>query len=192
MNSRPLFAVLAVAGVVSFVVFALLVTGLGTTIGVEAGVLGEDPKDPELLSFETSSVHCPDDADARASNSSTLVGAGGANTEVTYARNVTLPDSSAVIGTATFERVNDSTYVLSVPFEESEDAARTCTGVVRYNGTVRIPAGDDPWTLVVEHDDETVTRISGDSNSTGASASASVSGSVSESERNTTTTENAG
>ena len=136
MNSRPLFAVLAVAGVVSFVVFALLVTGLGTTIGVEAGVLGEDPKDPELLSFETSSVHCPDDADARASNSSTLVGAGGANTEVTYARNVTLPDSSAVIGTATFERVNDSTYVLSVPFEESEDAARTCTGVVRYNGTV--------------------------------------------------------
>lgn len=188
MNSRVFLAVLAVAGVVSLTVVALLVTGLGATFGVEAGVVGEDPKDPELLSFETCAVHCPDDANDRASNSSTSVVAGGANTEVTYARNVSLPDSSSVIGTATFERLNESTYVLSVPFEESDEPARDCAGVVRYNGTVRIPAGDDPWTLLVEHDGERATTLSGDSNSSAFGGSASVSGSVSASEESNATT----
>lgn len=189
MNRRAVLAVVAVLGVVSLVVLGVWVAGLGATFGIDGGVLGEDPKEPELLSFETDSVHCLDDDDEYAANSSTVVAAGGANTEITYARNVSLADSETTIGAATFERVNDSTYLLSVPFEQSDDAARSCSGVVRYNGTVRIPAGDDPWTLVVEHDGERVTTISGDANSSALSGSASVSQSVSDEGATNTTTE---
>ena len=45
---------------------------------------------------------------------------------------------------------------------------------------MQIPVGDDPWTVVVEHDGETAMTLSGDSNSTSASGSASAGASVSE------------
>ena len=44
---------------------------------------------------------------------------------------------------------------------------------------MRIPAGDDPWTLIVEHDGEPVTTLRGDSDSSLLGGSTSVSGSVS-------------
>jgi hypothetical protein len=44
---------------------------------------------------------------------------------------------------------------------------------------MRIPAGDDPWTLIVKQDGETVTTLRGDSDSSLLGGSTSVSGSVS-------------
>ncbi|PHQ40567.1 hypothetical protein DJ69_00395, partial [Halorubrum persicum] len=62
------------------------------------------------------------------------------------------------------------------------------TGVARYNGTMRIPAGDGPWTLIVRHNGETVTTLRGDSNRSLLGGSTSVSGSASASDSATNST----
>ncbi|MDB2224504.1 hypothetical protein PM023_07455 [Halorubrum ezzemoulense] len=173
MNRRGLVVVAAA--------LALFVTGsavalAGPVSGGPGGLLGGASDPPALLHFDTDEVRCPDDFSA---NSSTSVVAGAENTEITYSRNVSLPGPSHAIGGPTFERVNESAYVLDVSTEETDAAPRSCSGVVRYNGTVRIPAGDDPWTLIVKQDGETVTTLRGDSDSSLLGGSTSVSGSVS-------------
>ncbi|ELZ45736.1 hypothetical protein C465_13385 [Halorubrum distributum JCM 9100] len=173
MNRRGLVVVAAA--------LALFVTGsavalAGPVSGGPGGLLAASSDPPALLHFDTDEVRCPDEF---AANGSTSVVAGGPNTEITYARNVSLPGSSHAVGGPTFERLNESAYVLDVPIEEAGNASRSCSGVVRYNGTMRIPAGDDPWTLIVKQDGETVTTLRGDSDSSLLGGSTSVSGSVS-------------
>jgi len=51
---------------------------------------------------------------------------------------------------------------------------------------MRIPTGDDPWRIDVNHDNETVTTIEGDSESGIGGGSASVSQSVSDEPTNQT------
>ena len=165
------------------VVVVLVSIGTGSVLaladagaGSSGGLLGDASDPPALLHFDSEGVRCPDEF---AANSSTAVSAGPGNTEITYARNVSLPSSSHAVGGPTFERLNESAYVLDVPIEEAGNASRSCSGVVRYNGTMRIPAGDDPWTLIVKQDGETVTTLRGDSDSSLLGGSTSVSGSVS-------------
>ena len=173
MNRRGLVVVAAA--------LALFVTGsavalAGPVSGGPGGLLGGASDPPALLHFDTDEVRCPDEF---AANGSTSVVAGGPNTEITYARNVSLPSSSHAVGGPRFERLNESAYVLDVPIEEAGNASRSCSGVVRYNGTMRMPVGDDPWTLIVKQDGETVTTLRGDSDSSLLGGSTSVSGSVS-------------
>ena len=173
MNGRGL-AVVAVA-------LALFVTGsavalAGPVSGGPGSLLGGASDQPALLHFDSDEVRCPDEF---AANSSTSVSAGPETTEVTYARNASLPGPSHAVGGPTFERVNESAYVLDVPIEAAGNASRSCSGVVRYNGTMRIPAGDDPWTLIVRQDGETVATLRGDSDVSLLGGSTSVSGSVS-------------
>jgi hypothetical protein len=173
MNRRGL-AVVAAA-------LALFVTGsavalAGPVSGGPGGLLGGADDPPALLHFDSDEVRCPDEF---AANSSTAVSAGPENTEITYARNVSLPGPSYAVGGPTFERLNESAYVLNVPIEEAGNASRSCSGVVRYNGTMRMPVGDDPWTLIVKQDGERVTTLRGDSDHSLLGGSTSVSGSVS-------------
>lgn len=113
-------------------------------------------------------------------NSSTTVVGGGANTEITHSRNISLPSPSYAIGGPAFERVNESTYHLSIPIEETEKAPRECSGVARYNASMRIPAGDDPWRVIITHDGRNVTTLFGDSDSSVFGGSVSSGASVSE------------
>ena len=183
MYRRGVVAVLAVVGVVAIIGTVAVFAGIGLWPMDAGGPLGEDPHPPALLSFESAGAHCTDDFSA---NSSTSVASSGANTEITYARNVSLPGPSHAVGGPTFERQNESTYVLSVPIEETEKAPRNCPGVARYEATMRIPTGDDPWRIDVNHDNETVTTIEGDSESGIGGGSASVSQSVSDEPTNQT------
>ncbi|MCU4802457.1 hypothetical protein OB920_19010 [Halobacteria archaeon HArc-gm2] len=183
MTRRGVAVVLAVVGVVAIVGTVAVVAGLGLWPVGAGSPLGDDPQPPALLSFESAGAHCTDDFSA---NSSTSVASGGVNTEITHARNVSLPGPSYAIGGPTFERQNESTYVLSVPIEETDKAPRECPGAARYEATMRVPAGDDPWRIVVTHDEETVTTIEGDSERGVASGSASVSQSVSDEQTNET------
>jgi len=179
MNRRHLLAVVVVLVVVGLVGTGSVVAFVGT--GPEGlGSLFSDTSDPPaLLHFESAGAHCTENFVA---NSSTSVVTGGENTEITYSRNVSLPGPSYAIGGPTFERMNESTYVLNVPIEETEKAPRTCPGVARYNGTMRIPVDEEPWHLIIKHDGETITTLYGDSNRSLLSGSASVGQSVSASE----------
>jgi hypothetical protein len=183
MTRRGVVAVLAIVGVVAIIGTGAVVAGIGLWPIGAGGPFGEEPHPPALLSFESAGAHCTDDFSA---NSSTSVASGGANTEITHARNVSLPGPSYAIGGPTFERQNESTYVLSIPIEDTDKAPRECPGVARYEATMRIPAGDDPWRIVVNHDNETVTTIEGDSESGVSGGSASVSQSVSDEHTNQT------
>ncbi|TKX74325.1 hypothetical protein EXE46_09475 [Halorubrum sp. GN11_10-6_MGM] len=175
MNGRGLVVVAALALFLTGSAVALA----GPASGGPGGLLGGASDPPALLHFDTDEVRCPD---GFAANSSTAVSAGPDNTEITYARNVSLPGPSYAVGGPTFERVNESAYALDVPTEEAGTASRSCSGVVRYNGTMRVPAGDDPWTLIVKHDGETITTLRGESEHSLLGGSTSVSGSVSASE----------
>ena len=172
MNGRALVVAAALALFLTGSAVALA----GPVSGGPGGLLGGASDPPALLHFDTDEVRCPDEF---AANSSTAVSAGPENTEITYARNVSLPGPSYAVGGPTFERVNESAYALDVPIAETGNASRSCSGVVRYNGTVRIPAGDDPWTLIVKQDAERVTTLRGDSDHSLLGGSTSVSGSVS-------------
>lgn len=174
MSDHSSLTVVAVFGVV-------LALGVGavfatSAVGGVGGFFGEDSEPPKLLSFDTATVQCIDDP---ISNSSTSIVAGDANTKITYARNVSLPGAAYGVGNATFERVNESTYELAVPIEEQDTGTRDCPGVVRYNATVQIPAGEDPWNIIIKHNNSTATTIYGNSSSSPFGGSASAGGSVS-------------
>lgn len=173
MNRRGTIGIIVVLGI--------LITVGGVAASVGAGPLppmlgGEERRPPALTSFESAGTDCTDDVMA---NSSTRVTVDGANTEITYARNVSLSDASQVVGRPTFERLNESTYLLSFPIEETEKPPRNCTAVARYNASVRIPAGDDPWQVIVNHDGRNVTTLYGDSDSSVFGGSARSGGSSS-------------
>jgi hypothetical protein len=157
-------------GVVIALIGTIAVAGAVAGVGPAAPLITAEPQPPALLSFESAGTQC---ADQFLANSSTIVAGGGANTNVTFARNVSLPGPSEAIGEPTFDRRNASTYVLAVPTEETKKPPRNCSGVARYNASMRIPAGDDPWRIVVQHDGETVTTLEGDADSTSVSGSAS-------------------
>lgn len=185
MNRRGLLAVIAVLVLVGLVGTGSVIAFAGTGPAGIGSPLGDTSDSPALLHFESAGAHCTDDF---MSNSSTSVVAGAENTEITYSRNVSLLGPSYAIGGPTFERMNESTYVLNVPIEETEKAPRSCPGVARYNGTMRIPASEDPWNLLIKHDGETVTTLHGDSNRSLLGGSASVGQSVSASEPTTNST----
>lgn len=185
MNRRSLFAVVAVLVLVGLVGTGSVIAFAGTGPAGVGSLLGDTSDPPALLHFDSAGAHCTDDFMA---NSSTSVAPGAENTEISYSRNVSLPGPSYAIGGPTFERVNESTYVLDVSIEETEKAPRSCSGVARYNGTMRIPAGEDPWNLLVQHDGETVTTLQGDSNRSLLGGSTSVSGSASAPEPTTNST----
>lgn len=174
MNRRTLVVVLLGVGVVATVAITSALLGVGPVSGL---VGGEESQPPALLSFESAGAQCTDDFIA---NSSTTVSSSGSNTHVTHAQNISLPDPSYAVGGPTFERRNDTTYVLSIPTEETEKTSRGCTGFARYEATMRVPAGDDPWQIIVRHDDETAITLFGDSDSSGAGGSASAGGEVSD------------
>lgn len=176
MNRRGFLMVVAAFLVVSVAGVGGALAFVGSGPAGIGGLLGDTGDSPALMSFESAGAEC---TDLFMANSSASVAVGGGNTEITYARNVSLPGPSYAIGGPTFERVNDSTYVLDVPIEETDKAPRTCPGVARYNGTVRIPAGEEPWQLLIRHDGETITTLHGESNSSFLGGSASVSQSVS-------------
>ena len=176
MERRGLLGVVAVLALVGLVGTGSVIAFTGIGPGEAGGLLGDESDPPALLHFDSDGAHCPDEFMA---NSSTSVASGPENTEIAYSRNVSLPGPSYAIGDPTFERLNESAYVLDVPTEETGNASRPRSGVVRYTGTMRIPAGDDPWTLIVRHDGETVTTLRGDSDSSLLGGSTSVSGSVS-------------
>jgi hypothetical protein len=159
-----------VGGGVIALLGTIAVAGVIAGVGPAGTLFGEEPKPPALLSFESAGAQCTDDFTA---NSSTVVDGGGANTQVTFARNISLPGPSEAVGGPTFERRNESTYELSVPVDETRKAPRNCSGVARYNASMRIPAGDEPWRILVQHDDETVTTLEGTADSTSVSGSAS-------------------
>ncbi|WP_080505528.1 hypothetical protein [Halorubrum saccharovorum] len=185
MNRRGLLAVVAVLALVGLVGTGSVIAFSGTGPAGVDGLLGDTSDPPALLHFESAGAHCPDNFMA---NSSTSVAPGAENTEITHSRNVSLPGPSYAIGGPTFERMNESTYVLNVPIEETEKAPRSCPGVARYNGTMRIPAGEDPWNLLIKHDGERVTTLHGDSNRSLLGGSTSVSGSASATDPSTNST----
>lgn len=168
MSAKALAAVLVAFAVVASGTAVGVLFGVGPAAGMLAG---ETERPPELTTFVSAGAQCTDDF---RSNASSSIHGGGPNTEITYRRNVSLPDPSYAIGDPTFERVNESTYRLSVPTVATTKAPRDCRGVARYEASMRIPAGEDRWHLLVEHDGERVTRHWGESNSslTGGSASA--------------------
>jgi hypothetical protein len=175
MNRRRILAVVAVIVIVGGVGTGSVLAFVGSGSAGIGSLLGDTEEPPALLHFESAGAQCTDEFVA---NSSTSVVA-DTNTKITYSRNVSLPAPSYAIGGPTFERMNESTYVLNVPIEETKKEPRTCSGVARYNGTMRIPAGEDPWQVIVKHDGETVTTIYGDSNRSVLGGSASVGQSVS-------------
>lgn len=186
MNRRGLVAGVAVVLILSVVAVGSTLALVGSGTGGLGGLLADSEDPPALLSFDSAGAECTDEFRA---NSSASVAVRGGNTEITYSRNMSLPGPSYAIGGPTFERVNESTYVLDVPVEETDKAPRTCPGVARYNGTVRIPAGEESWNLIVKHDGETVTTLHGESNSSLLGGSASVSQSVSAPEPTANSTE---
>jgi hypothetical protein len=176
MDRQKIVAVVGVLGVAGLVGTAgLIAVGGGLPAGIDT-VAGETETQPELLHFEAAGSQCTDRYQA---NSSTAVGVGGGSTEITHAQNVSLPDRSYALGTPTFEALNDSAYVLNVPVVETAKPPRDCQGVARYNGTMRIPAGDESWQLIVKHDNEEVTTIRGNSEQSLMGGSVSVSQGVS-------------
>ncbi len=172
MNGRHVAAVRAVVALVATAGVGSAVAGVGPA----ADLFGEEERPPALLSFESTGGQCTDDFMA---NSSTAV-SGGANTLITHTQNVSLPDTSYAVGGPTFERLNETAYRLSIPIEETDEEPLDCTAYARYEAQLRIPAGDDPWRVIVEHDGETETTLFGDSDSTGATGSAGAGASVSE------------
>jgi len=92
---------------------------------------------------------------------------------VTFVRSVSLSGPSEALGEPTFDRRNASTNVLAVPNAETKKPPRNCSGVASYNPSMRIPAGEDPWRIVVQHDGEPVTTLEGDADTTSVSGSAS-------------------
>jgi hypothetical protein len=171
MKQRWAVAVLGVIGVVAVTSLAGVVVGIGP--------LPPDANAEErhsLQSFVSAGAHCTTDF---AHNASTSFESDGATTHVTHRRNVSLPDPSYAIGNPTFERLNESMYLLSVPIEQTEKEPKACQGVSQYTATMHIPAGDDPWQLRIVHDGANVTTLFGDVNRSLASGSASGGASVS-------------
>jgi hypothetical protein len=167
---RPVNARTILLGVVA-VVAAIGVGSAITGIGPAGSALeDEEPRPPALLAFEAGSTAC---SGGFVANSSTIVENDGPNARVTVSRNISLPGPTEGVGGPTFERRNASTYELSIPSERIRQVPRNCSGVARYRATMRIPAVETPWRIVVQHDNETVTTVQGDADSTSVAGSAS-------------------
>ena len=175
MKRRGILAVVGVVVIVAMVGAGSVLAFSGGLLGGPGNLLFDSKKSPALLDFESAGAQCTDEF---MTNSSTSVIA-DTNTRITHSRNVSLPGPSYAIGGPSFERINESAYVLNVPIEETNKEPRACSGVARYNGTMRIPAGEDPWQLIIKHNGETVTTLYGDSNRSVLGGSASVGQSVS-------------
>ena len=188
MNRRGILAVIVVVVILGVVGAGSVLAFVGGSLGGPGSFLGDTENPPALLYFESAGGQCTDEFMA---NSSTAVVA-DTNTRITYARNISLPGPSYAIGGPTFERINESAYVLNVPIEETEKAPRACSGVARYNGTMRIPAGEDQWQITIKHEGETVTTLYGDSNRSILGGSAGVGQSVSASEPTNNSTTQSG
>lgn len=173
VNRRVVIAV----SILGLVVLSGIVAAIVGVVPVSALFEGEERHPPALTSFESAGAHCTENFMA---NSSTAVSGGGANTEITHSRNVSLPGPSYAVGGPMFERVNESTYHLSIPIEETKKAPRDCSGVARYNASMRIPAGDEPWRIIITHDGRNITTLYGDSDSSVVGGSASSGASVSD------------
>ncbi|WP_435098674.1 hypothetical protein [Halorubrum sp. N11] len=178
MNRRSIVAGLIVIALV----LVIGVIGAGLAVGQLSTVLdGEQRQPPALEEFDTAGIYCTDDPTA---NSSTSIRGGGANTGITYTQNISLPSRAHTVGDPTFERLNESTYLLSITTEETPNTT-DCPGgthqdtTVRYNASMRIPAGDDPWQVIIRHDRQNVTTIFGDSDSSLMGGSVSGGGEVS-------------
>lgn len=169
MNRQQVVGVFVVLGVIGTVGVGSAVAGVGPA----ADLLGPQH---ELEDFEVSAPQCTDDF---STNSSTAIESDGANTVITHAQNVSLADPGVSVGDPTLERVNESTYRLSIPTTSSDGVAAQCIASARYNATMELPVDDEPWTVIVAHDGERATTLYGDSNSSGASGSASAGASVS-------------
>lgn len=170
MNRQQVAGVLVVLGVVGTLGVGSAVAGVGPA----ADLLGPQH---ELQDFAVSDPQCTDDF---ATNSSTAIETDGSDTVITHAQNISLADPGVTVGEPTLERVNGSTYRLSIPTEDSGGGAAQCVASARYNASMTLPVDDEPWTVIVEHDGERATTLFGDSNSSGASGSASAGGSVAE------------
>lgn len=172
MNAdRLVVAILAVGLLAGASLAGAAAAGLGPVASIGSPLaVDEESKPHALVSFTTAGARCTDDFQA---NSSVSVAGGGPNTEVVYARNVSLPDPSHAIGGPTLERSNESAFALRVPVEKTEKPPRDCPGVARYEAGMRLPVGDDPWTVHVYHDGELVTTIQGDSERSGMGGSVS-------------------
>jgi hypothetical protein len=173
MKQRWMFAVLGVVGVVAAISLAGAVMGIGPlSPGSNAG----ERHSPSLQSFTSVGTHCTNNF---AQNASTRFDSAGTTTHVTHRRNVSLPDTSYAIGNPTFEQLNESMYLLSVPIEQTEKQPKACQGVAQYTATMQIPAGDDPWQIRIAHDGTNVTTLFGDVNRSLVGGSASGGASVS-------------
>lgn len=167
-----------------YVVLAVVAVGFVGIVGVGSAMAGVGPAggllndgQPEVLDFTVSDAQCTDDV---MTNSSTSISNERHHTVVNHSQNISLADPSVTIGEPTLEQVNQSTFVLSVPTEETDQSASQCVAFARYEASMQLPVGDDPWTIIVEHDDETAMTLFGDSNSAGASGSASAGAQVSD------------
>lgn len=167
-----------------YVVAAVVAIGLIGTVGVGSALAGVGPaadlleeEQHELLDFAVSDPQC---TDAVSTNSSTSIQNAGEDTRITHAQNISLADASVSVGNPTFERLNESAYVLSVPTEETDELGAQCIAYARYEASMQIPVDDEPWTVIVEHDNETAMTLFGDSNSAAASGSASAGAQVSD------------
>lgn len=173
MDGRHVAAVGAVVAIAAVTATASVLVGVGPAAALFDG---EEERPPALLDFDATDAQC---TDRFVGNSSTSMAGGGPNTELTYARNVSLADTSHAVGDASLERLNESSYVLSVSFEDTDAEAEDCEAFARYEADMRIPAGEDRWTLIVEHDGERVTTLWGETNSSMVGGSASAGSSVS-------------
>lgn len=162
-------------------IYALLGAGL-VILAVVAGALALGfgpplPNDPSeqaaLASFTSTGGTCVDEPGR---NTSTEMRSEDGVTFLTVRSNVTVPATNYGLDTPTFERIGPSTYALNVTSEEdAEKPPQECPGVAqaRFTASLQLPhAGDEPFTVIVNHDGEAVGRVH--QGEDGASVSASV------------------
>ena len=184
MRSKSLvFSLLGIVVIVGLVGAVVALGPAGLSVPGLDFATAEQSDPPALTSFETRAGACTQDFMV---NSSTAVRNRGGNVEITYERNISLADPTHTVGNASLERLNESAYALHVPIESTSEASGNCSAYTRYNASMRIPEHEDGWTVLVYHDGEQVTKLFGNSDSTGVGSSVSVGASVSDNGNGTT------
>jgi len=159
MTRRGVVAVLAIVGVVAIIGTGAVVAGIGLWPIGAGGPFGEEPHPPALLSSSRLAPTVPMISlrtvrrrSPAAVQTPRLRTPGTSRCRARRTRSAARR-SSGRTNRRTFSRYPSRTRTKAPP----------CPGVARYEATMRIPAGDDPWRIVVNHDNETVTTIEGDS-----------------------------